>query len=794
MTGEKAGNLLWQIRMVLAAEHTQRLTDRELLERFVNLHDEAAFAALVQRHGAMVLRVCRGVLGQEQDAEDAFQAVFLVLARKAATSNWQESIGSWLYEVARRLAQEAKGKVQKRRGREGRAGPRLAADPLAEITGRELIEALDEELLKLSDPHRGPLVLCCLEGKSGDEAARQLGCSPSTLKRRLSRARQLLQNRLKRRGIALPAAAVSTLLLHGGASGTLPPALNQSTAQAAMLYAAGGKTAGAVSAKAVALSEAVLKGLFLTKLLTRWKLGAALLALACAVGGAGLWAHQALAAREASDRSEDDSPVVTLAESAARELARRPATTQVKEQAFDRDPGWESFNNRIVPRRIPTVTQGFGYSPTHFAGKNKGEIGGLVTRSTTPAYYADPIAVKTLNDRLTAAGTFALTTTSGNSAVFFGWFNAAQPGGGRPRNSLGLYLEGEKDRDGKGARLAVRLVAGTNRTCEACVTPDIGPQRPTPIRTDGTRYTWTLDYDPAASGGNGRFQFIIQGDRGTPEDWEGRPFTVDLPAGFKQEGASFDRFGLMNLMKPGNAMTIWFDDLRYDGKAEDFAADRGWEGSGNHATFPDPVQPGSHDFGFSATTSFAGGAPGEIGGTFWRVGTGYGYYADRIGPLTLADRLEARGRVVLKVGAPESDMYLGWFSSAARDRPPTEAGHFLGIHLGGPTRVGHYFRPACSTARGTRSEPNQGPVLLPEKAYEWTLIYDPTASDGQGAMQLTLGSESVTLTLRKGRKAEGACFDRFGLFTSAPGGSLVKVYFDDLAYTHAAGPRYATNP
>src|SRR5262245_51241348 len=121
MAAEKASGLLWQVRMLVAAEHTRGLTDREVLLRFARDQDDAAFAALVGRHGPMVLRVCQGVLGHEQDAEDAFQAAFLVLARKAATLSWQESVGSWLYEVARRLAQEAKGKALRRPAREAQA-------------------------------------------------------------------------------------------------------------------------------------------------------------------------------------------------------------------------------------------------------------------------------------------------------------------------------------------------------------------------------------------------------------------------------------------------------------------------------------------------------------------------------------------------------------------------------------------------------------------------------------------------------------------------------------------------
>ena len=125
----------------------------------------------------------------------------------------------------------------------------------------------------------------------------------------------------------------------------------------------------------------------------------------------------------------------------------------------------------------------------------------------------------------------------------------------------------------------------------------------------------------------------------------------------------------------------------------------------------------AHDFGFSPT-NHAGGKAGEVGGTFWRSGK-YAYYADKIGPLTLDDRLEASGKVVLKSGAPDSDMFLGWFNSANKDQSPVEAGHFLGVHVGGPTRVGHYFHPSLATAKGTRSQAAAGPVLTPGEVYDW---------------------------------------------------------------------------
>src|SRR5262249_42653602 len=285
---------------------------------------------------------------------------------------------------------------------------------------------------------------------------------------------------------------------------------------------------------------------------------------------------------------------------------------------------------------------------------------------------------------------------------------------------------------------------------------------------------------PRAAGGRGRFTFTLRGDAPRPGEFEKADlpetykeearrrfpdvttFAVDLPEGFRQQGTTFDHFGLMHMMKPGGRVTAYFDDLEYAGRSQDFPRDPKWDASGNRATYPAKDVGGAHDFGFSAT-SHAGGRPGEVGGTFWRSGK-YAYYADRVGPLSLDDQLEASGRVVLQVGAPDADMYLGWFNGAEKERSPTEAGNFLGVHVGGPTRVGHYFHPACATAGGTRGQADGGPVLRPGTVYEWSLVYDPAAEGGQGAIRVTLGGESVTLPLKKGARAQGARFDRFGLF------------------------------
>lgn len=473
----------------------------------------------------------------------------------------------------------------------------------------------------------------------------------------------------------------------------------------------------------------------------------------------------------------------------------------LKTEHFDRDPGWEEHNNRIVPEKIPTVKQDFGYSVTQFAGKAAGEVGGRITRTTRPAYYAAKIAPKTLADKLTASGSFAMTAAQPGAGLFFGWFNAQQPGGsGRPIGSLGLDMDFES----KGGRLAVRLITGTNQACGTFITPYLpGKYRTTPLKLDGTRYHWTLDYDPAGAGGNGRFTFTMRSDNHPPitmdpnlpaasqEEERARfptttTFHVDLPAGYRKQGTTFDRFGVMNMMKAGGTATIFFADVQHDGVREDFTADPGWIGVGNRDSYEDREQVGAHNFGFG-NTAFAGGKAGEVGGDFWRSGV-YAYVADRVGPLDLEQRLEARGRVTMVVGGPDADMMLGWFSSAHQDKSPIEAGDFIGIAVGGPTRIGHYFAPSLTTGKGARGKVDSAPILKPGRSYGWTLLYDPAANGGDGEMKVTLGDESVTLPLKPGLKKSGATLDRFGLFTSQAGGQLVRIYLDDLTYT-AAPPR-----
>lgn len=486
--------------------------------------------------------------------------------------------------------------------------------------------------------------------------------------------------------------------------------------------------------------------------------------------------------------------VAATAKEVPAEDQRKPV---LKTEHFDQDPGWEGRNNRVVPKKATIVKQDFGFSATNFAGKAAGEMGGVIQRCTTPALYAAPIQPKTLDDKITASGSFAVTASHPGAGVFFGFFNSQQPGGsGRPIGSLGLHF----DFEGKGGRLAVRLITGTNKSCGTFTTPFIpGKFRPTPIKNDGTRYQWTLDYDPQGAAGDGQFKFTLSSETHKTQDYGPLPdafqqeaqarfpntsrFTVDVTPGYKKEGATFDRFGVLNMMKTGGSATMYFDDLQYNGQSQDFSKDPGWMGSGNRATFEDREVAGAHDFGYSAATNHAGGAaPGEVGGGLWRSGA-FGYYADRVGPLNLEQRLEARGKVKLVTAGPDSDMLIGWFNSAANDEKPAEDQNFVGIHVGGPTRIGHYFIPKFATAKGTKGKVEKGPILTPGKVFDWSFVYDPAANSGNGEMRVTLGSEFVTLALKPGQKAQGANLDRFGLFTSNIGGQMVKIFMDDVTYS-----------
>src|SRR5262249_40639286 len=206
------------------------LTDGELLARFVASREQAAFEELMRRHGPMVLRVCQRVLQHVQDAEDAFQATFMVLTRKAGSVAKQESVASWLYGVAYRVALEARSLTAKRRAHETQRPEsvleeKLPASIAAEPTCQDLRRMLDDELQCLPEKYRSSVVLCYFEGKTPAEAAQQLHCQTEALQKRLERARVMLASRLTRRGVALSASGLAGLLAQETATAAVPTTL-----------------------------------------------------------------------------------------------------------------------------------------------------------------------------------------------------------------------------------------------------------------------------------------------------------------------------------------------------------------------------------------------------------------------------------------------------------------------------------------------------------------------------------------------------------------------------------------
>jgi RNA polymerase sigma factor (sigma-70 family) len=306
MAKEPLGSVLHYIRQMACAPANQELTDKELLESFVASRDEGAFAALVQRHGPLVWGVCRRVLHQDQDAEDAFQATFLVLARKACRVRWQADVGNWLSAVALRTAMKAKSGASRRYGREGPlqdmpATPHPALPHLGEgwvgAAWLEIRPILDEELNRLPLKYRAPVVLHYFEGKTYAQAAQALGWPAGTVSTRLAQARHLLRGRLARRGVALSSALLAAALSENAATAMAPAALVDTTVKAATLFAGGQALTGClISTKVATLTHGVLKTMFLTKL----KIGAALVLTLGALGaGAGVMGYRMLPAVEA---------------------------------------------------------------------------------------------------------------------------------------------------------------------------------------------------------------------------------------------------------------------------------------------------------------------------------------------------------------------------------------------------------------------------------------------------------------------------------------------------------------
>jgi RNA polymerase sigma factor (sigma-70 family) len=264
--------LMRYLHKLFESKEIAALTDRQLLQRFAAGRDEAAFTVLVRRHGGMVLGVCSRVLVNPSDAEDAFQATFLVLARKSSSFGWHDSIGNWLYGVALRVAGKMKSQRRRHQGTRALLGSmsfvsRAPRDPCAEVVHRELAEKLDAALRRLPSKFRSPLVLCYLEGHTHQEAARELGLPPGSISRRVTRGLELLRERLANSGLCLSHQALVGLLANGSWRAIVERSLAETTARAGLLFKLGAWTAvGTASTRIITLAEGVLRTMILANL------------------------------------------------------------------------------------------------------------------------------------------------------------------------------------------------------------------------------------------------------------------------------------------------------------------------------------------------------------------------------------------------------------------------------------------------------------------------------------------------------------------------------------------------
>jgi RNA polymerase sigma factor (sigma-70 family) len=378
MATRPLGEVLRYLRQIAAQADSSRL-DAELIERFVAAHDEAAFASLVERHGPLVLGVCRRVLRNHHDAEDAFQATFLVLARKARHIRQRAALAGWLYKVAYHLSVKLRASAERRRQAE-RQPPTARQQPADDqITWGDLRMVLDEELDRLPEKYRTPLLLCCLAGRTRDEAAEQLGWTLGALKMRLERGRQLLRARLARRGLTVSAALLAMLLAQHATASPVPAVVATTIVKASMLFAAG-TTSAALSAQAVSLAGSALSvGASKTKLLVA---AAALLSF-LGMAGAMLLSPRAPELRQPPTNLLADASMALPAINRFVNATDESGLSALLSQHYARFRGWHPSGATLLD------IDGDGQLDLHLAGQSQG-LAALGHNSGGRFAYVDP--------------------------------------------------------------------------------------------------------------------------------------------------------------------------------------------------------------------------------------------------------------------------------------------------------------------------------------------------------------------------------------------------------------------
>ena len=462
-------------------------------------------------------------------------------------------------------------------------------------------------------------------------------------------------------------------------------------------------------------------------------------------------------------------------------MAWAAATAGQRQENFDKDPGWEGHNNRSA--RPETIRQDFGWSPgTTNAGGTPGEIGGFVSPAAEPAYYAKKFPTRTFGDVLTASGLVKVENGGGHTLI--GFFNARTLNEWRTPNTVSLRIQQRGDifhchlehctskwRAGAG-------IIGRHDKARDRMEPKELPC--------GRVYAFSLEYDPNGKGGSGVVTATLDGDTATYE----------ISPQHKADGAEFNHFGVVNVMKQfDGGGRLWLENVTVNGKREEFGSDPKWDASGNRRTYETRNVRPRFDFGFTPTHYAAGRDAGELGGLFFRGDCRYGErlaaYGDRLNPLTLERPLRASGKISLRRGVSDSTTLIGFYHSARSltVNPSQQFGtpkDFLGAAVEGPSSEGFHFYPVHRNHSGGASSGMGAnpPRIYPDgAAHDWTLEYDPAAANGNGRIIVSLDGNAVSMDLAPGAKTAGAEFDRFGLVTPWIDGNGQHVYFDDLSYT-----------
>lgn len=467
-------------------------------------------------------------------------------------------------------------------------------------------------------------------------------------------------------------------------------------------------------------------------------------------------------------------------------LAAMLSSAATRHESFDREPSnWEGINHRSKFFEPKTVTQDFGYSAaTSHAGGKAGEVGGRINPAGEPAWYAYRLPKPlNLDAPMTAQGRMHVAKGSGHCLL--GFFNTNTVNEWRTPNTLVARI------NSRGDTYHCHFEYCTSRwRAGAGVIGEIVPgQRITPTELPaGQPHEWKMAYHPKGAGGRGLLSFTLNGVTATCE----------IEAEHRREGISVTHFGFLPVMKtwdsPGE---MWIDDVTINGQQFDFTSDPKWDAFGNRRTYVSNDTRPKFDFGWSAT-QFAGGQRlGELGGLIFRGDcrepARMACYGDRLAPLSLKTRMEARGKVAVLRAISDSTASIGFYHSkhsmqtspAQNQSIPMD---YLGINIEGPSSEAFFFYPVFR-AHGqdgvTRGwDGGKAPRIYPDgKMHDWFLRYDPDGANGHGQITVGLDDKTCALDLPTGHKGIGAAFDRFGICTPWIDGNSVKVYFDDLVYT-----------